>query len=765
MDYTGINSAAKVAAIGGNPPTKKGDESDSDTLATMRTRLQMTLSALSESREDELDDLRFYAGSPDNHWQWPADVLATRGAVQGQTINARPCLTINKLPQHVRQVTNDQRQNRPSGKVIPADDNADPEVAEIYNGMVRHIEYISDADIAYDTACENQVAYGEGYIRILTEYCDDDTFDQDIKIMRVRNSFSVYMDPTIQDPCGADAKWCFITEDLQREDYERLFPDASPISSLQTLGIGDQSISIWINEDTVRIAEYYYIEYEKATLHLYPGNITAFEGSPEAKQLKMMGVKPVRTRQVDAKRVKWCKTNGYEFLEKSDWAGDYIPVVRVVGNEYEVDGKLYVSGLVRNAKDAQRMYNYWTSQEAEMLALAPKAPFIGYGGQFEGYETQWKTANTQNWPYLEVNPDVTDGAGAVLPLPQRAAPPLPQTGLIQAKMGASDDIKSTTGQYDVSLGATSNERSGKAIMARERQADTGTYHYVDNLARAVRHVTRQLVGLIPKIYDTQRVARIIGLDGDTDMVKLDPTQQEPVKEIRDENNIVIDKIYNPGVGRYDVVVTTGPSYMTKRQEALDAMGMILQSNPQLWQVAGDLFIKNMDWPGAQEMAKRFEKIIDPKIMADSDESPEMQQAKMQMEAMGQELNQLQQMLQNVGKSIEVQDLERKNFEADIKAYQAETQRLSTIAAGMTPDQVQDVVMQTLRDVMTSGDLVMEQQGQELMGEMGGMGGMPPEMGGMPQEMQQMPPEMGMIPPESAEMPPEMMNMPPQEPMV
>ena len=765
MDYTGINSAAKVAAIGGNPPTKKGDESDSDTLATMRTRLNMTLSALSESREDELDDLRFYAGSPDNHWQWPADVLATRGAVQGQTINARPCLTINKLPQHVRQVTNDQRQNRPSGKVIPADDNADPEVAEIYNGMVRHIEYISDADVAYDTACENQVAYGEGYIRILTEYCDDDTFDQDIKIMRVRNSFSVYMDPTIQDPCGADAKWCFITEDLQREDYERMFPDASPISSLQTLGIGDQSISSWINEDTVRIAEYYYVEYEKATLHLYPGNITAFEGSPEAKQLKMMGVKPVRTRQVDAKRVKWCKTTGYEFLEKSDWAGDYIPVVRVVGNEYEVDGKLYVSGLVRNAKDAQRMYNYWTSQEAEMLALAPKAPFIGYGGQFEGYEMQWKTANTQNWPYLEVNPDVTDGAGAVLPLPQRAAPPLPQTGLIQAKMGASDDIKSTTGQYDTSLGATSNERSGKAILARERQSDTGTYHYVDNLARAVRHVTRQLVGLIPKIYDTQRVARIIGLDGDTDMVKLDPTQQEPVKEIRDENNIVIDKIYNPGVGRYDVVVTTGPSYMTKRQEALDAMGMILQSNPQLWQVAGDLFIKNMDWPGAQEMAKRFEKIIDPKIMADTDESPEMQQAKMQMQAMGQELDQLQQMLQNVGKSVEMQDLERKNFEAEIKAYQAETQRLTAVSGAMTPDQVQDVVMQTLRDVMTTGDLVMEQQGQELMGEMGGMGGMPPEMGGMPQEMQQMPPEMGMIPPESAEMPPEMMNMPPQEPMV
>ena len=752
MDYTGINKAAKVADIGGNPPSDELKKDTQDVLAVMRKRLTMAISAFSESREDELDDLRFYAGSPDNCWQWPADVLATRGAVQGQTINARPTLTINKLPQHVRQVTNDQRQNRPSGKVIPADDNADPEVAEIYNGMVRHIEYISDADVAYDTACENQVSYGEGYIRILTEYCDDDTFDQDIKIARIRNSFSVYMDPTIQDPCGADAKWCFVTEDLQRAEYERMFPNASPISSLQSQSVGDQSISVWINQDTVRIAEYYYIEYEKATLHLYPGNVTAFEGSPEAKQMKQMGIKPVRTRQVDAKRVKWCKTNGYEMLEENDWAGKFIPVVRVVGNEFEVDGKIYISGLVRNAKDAQRMYNYWTSQEAEMLALAPKAPFIGYGGQFEGYEMQWKTANTQNWPYLEVNPDVTDGAGAVLPLPQRAAPPLPQTGLIQAKMGASDDIKSTTGQYDTSLGATSNERSGKAIMARERQSDTGTYHYVDNLARAVRHVTRQLVDLIPKIYDTQRVARVIGLDGETEMAKLDPTQQEPVREIRDQNDIVIDKIYNPSVGKYDVVVTTGPSYMTKRQEALDAMGMILQSNPQLWQVAGDLFIKNMDWPGAQEMAERFAKIIDPKIMANSDESPEMQQAKQQLEAMGQELDQLHQMLQNVGKSVEVQDMERKNFEADIKAYQAETQRLSAVAAGMNPEQVQEVVMQTLRDVMTAGDLVMEGGGMELPGE-------------MPPEMQQMPPEMGMMPPSGGEMPPEMMNMPPQEPQL
>ena len=695
---------------------------DQDILSTARARLNMAISAYSESREDEIDDLKFFAGSPDNHWQWPADVLATRGAVQGQTINARPCLTINKLPQHVRQVTNDQRQNRPAIKIIPVDDKADTEVADIYDGLMRHIEYISDADVAYDTACENQVAYGEGYIRILTEYCDSDSFDQDIKIGRVRNSFSVYMDPTIQDPCGSDASWCFITEDILKEDYERMFPDASPISTLQTLGVGDQSLSQWINEDTVRIAEYFYVEHEKKTLNLYPGNVSLFEGTPEDKQMKLMGMKPVRTRQADVKKVKWCKINGYEILEEQEWAGKFIPVVRVVGNEFEVDGRIYVSGLVRNAKDAQRMYNYWVSQEAEMLALAPKAPFIGYGGQFEGYEQQWKTANTQNWPYLEVNPDVTDGQGAVLPLPQRALPPMAQTGLIQAKMGASDDIKSTTGQYDSSLGATSNERSGRAILAREKQGDTGTYHYVDNLARAVRHIGRQIVDMAPKIYDTQRIARIIGMDGETKMAKIDPTQPVPVRKIEDQNGIVIDKIYNLGVGKYDVCVTTGPSYMTKRQESLDAMSQLLQGNPQLWAVAGDLFVKNMDWPGAQEMAKRFAKTIDPKLLSDDDKTPELQAAEQQIQAMGQEMEQMHQMLKNVQQSMEARDIAIKEFDSQVKAYQAETQRISAVQAGMSPEQIQDIVMGTIAAAMDTGDLIagvpqMRQEMPEMMEQM------------------------------------------------
>jgi len=700
-----------------------------DILDTMRKRLRVAIAAYSESREDELDDLRFRAGSPDNQWQWPADVLATRGSVQGQTINARPCLTINKLPQHVLQVTNDQRQNRPSGKVIPADDKADPEVAEIFDGIVRHIEYISDADVAYDTACDNQVTYGEGYLRLLTEYCYEDSFDQDIRIGRIRNSFSVYMDPMIQDPCGSDAEWCFITEDMLKEEYERQFPNAKPITSIQNEGVGDNNLSVWLTDDTVRIAEYFYIDHQPKTLNLYHGGITAMAGSPGAKQAEAMGLIPIKTRQVDAKKVMWCKTNGYEMLDEREWPGKWIPVIRVIGNEFEVDGRIYISGLVRNAKDAQRMYNYWVSQEAEMLALAPKAPFIGYGGQFEGYETQWKTANTTNWPYLEVNPDATDGQGGPLPLPQRAAPPLPQAGLIQAKMGASDDIKSTTGQYDASLGAEANEKSGRAIIARERQTDTGTYHYVDNLARAIRYCTRQIVDLIPKIYDTQRIARIIGLDGEPDNVAIDPNQQEPVRKIEDqETGAVIKKIYNPSIGRYDVCVTTGPSYMTKRQEALEAMAQLLQGNPGLWQVAGDLFVKNMDWPGSEELAERFKKTIDPKLLSDDQDDPALAAAKQQIEQMGQIMQQMQGMLENAHKSMEAQQLQNEHFKADIQAYDAETKRLQVLAGAGTPEEVRAVVMKTMQEIMGADSLEQEEPVSFEQSEDQGMQGQIPQMG-------------------------------------
>jgi hypothetical protein len=702
-------------------------EDNTELLSLARKRMELAIAALSESRGFELEDLKFLAGSPDNQWQWPSDVLSTRGTSQGQTISARPCLTINKLPQHVQQVTNDQRQNRPSGKTIPVNDEADNDLAEVYTGIIRHIEYISDADVAYDTACSAQVITGEGYFRLLTDWIDEDSFEQEIRIGRIRNQFSVYMDPTIQDPCGSDAEWCFLTTDILKEEYERDFPNATPLSSLMTNGIGDAGMSGWINESTVRIAEYFYIEHEMVELCLYPSG-PCEKGSAIDLEARARGIKPIRTRTSDRKVVKWCKINGFEVLEEQVWPGKWIPVIRVIGNEYEIEGKLHISGLIRNAKDPQRMYNYWSSQEAEMLALAPKAPFVGYGGQFEGYETQWKTANTIPWPYLEVNPDIVDGQGAPLPLPQRSQPVMAQSGLISAKMAASDDIKSVTGQYNSSMGATSNERSGKAILARERQADTGTYHYVDNLARAIRFSTRQIIDLIPKVLDTKRIARIMGVDGEVDQVEIDPEQPEAKKDIIDpDTGAVIKSIFNPGVGKYDVCVITGPSYTTKRQEAAESMSALMQGNPELWAVAGDLLVKSMDWPGAEKLSERLRRTIDPKLLSDQP-PPEVLQAQQQIEAMGQQMEAMRKMLENVQTSFEQQEL-------DIKKFDVETKRIAALQESMTEMQMQDTIMGTLHAMMDSGDLAAGKPGG---GNPGGLQNNNP--GGQPPMQEQPPPQ-------------------------
>jgi hypothetical protein len=688
------------------------DESKSTEASTIpaevRKRMQIAQEAYSTSRQSELDDLRFLAGSPDNNWQWPADVLANRSGQNGQSLNARPTLTINCLPQHVLQVTNDQRQNAPSAKVIPADDKADVEVAEMLNGVIRHIEYMSDADVAYATAAFNQVTYGEGYFRILTEYYNDVSFEQDIRIARIRNSFSVYMDPMIQDPCGSDAQWCIITEQMTHDEFKKQYPKATDISALE-LGVGDDSLQNWITEKYVTIAEYFYYTDRKVTMCLFDDagvQMPIEKGTAQYDVAIAKGLKPLKERPSVIKQVKWCKTNGYEVLEETDWAGRWIPVVRIIGNEFEVEGQLQISGIVRNAKDAQRMYNYWVSQEAEMLSLAPKAPFIGYVGQFEGQEEKWKSANVQNWPYLEVQPVVDDATGSVLPLPQRAAPPMPQSGILQAKLGAADDIKKSTGQYNPSLGQQSTETSGKAILAREHQADTGTYHYNDNLRKGIRFCARQLVDLIPKTYDTKRIARIIGEDGETDYVQIDPNQQTPFHEIRDQaDNTLIARIYNPNIGRYDVVATTGPSYSSKRQEAAEAQSQLLQANPELWKVAGDLLVKNLDWPGADELAKRIKRTIPPQILGEGDEdSPEMAQAKQMIQGLQQENQQMQQMLQNVHKSIEAQDSWNKENENIIRAFDSETKRLQAFEAAMTPEQVQAIVTTTLQSILTSGDL-------------------------------------------------------------
>lgn len=617
-------------------------------LASARQRYSYCVDAYATNRNLQAEDLRFYAGSPDNGWQWPQGVKQSRDTDPN---GARPCLTINRLPQHVKQVTNEERQNRPSIKVIPVDDKADIETAEILNGVIRHIENISDADVAYDTACENQVVCGEGYWRILTEYCNDTNFDQDIRVRRIRNSFRVNIDPDCSDPTGADAKFAFVDEVLTEEEFKSKYPDTQPVD-WEFLGRDDQMMYWYLaGEKKVRIAEYFYCEYDKKTLYLWPDGSTSYELPADGNVL----IQPVRSREVSVKRVKWCKLSGQEVLEENDWVGKYIPIVRVIGNEFEVDGDVIISGLVRNTKDAQRIYNYWCSQEVELLALAPKAPFIGAAGQFEGYEDKWQTANITNYAYLEYKP-VVEG-GVTLPPPQRVAPPMPSAGLLQAKVGAIEDLKATTAQYNASLGERSNETSGRAILARQHEGDTANYHYIDNLARAIRQTGRIIIDLIPKIYDTRRILRIIGEDGEPNQVPIDPNSEMSVNPVMrpDEQGRLqeIGKIYNPGIGTYDVQVVVGPSYTTKRQEAATAMSEIVKGNPQLWQVMGDLLVKNMDWPGSQEMAKRMRAILAPGVLETEGQkeiSPESKAAVMQAQ-------QAMQMVQQ--KAAELDEIETK----------------------------------------------------------------------------------------------------------
>lgn len=596
-------------------------------MATARSRFKRCVDATSQNRVFQLDDLKFAAGSPDNGWQWPQDVLNAR---MKDPNGARPTLTINKLTQHIKLVTNEQRKNKPAGLVLPVDDKGDTEVAEVLNGIIRHVEVASHADVAYDTACESQVTVGEGYWRILTDYCDEMSFDQDIRIRAVKNYACVYMDPDglKQDAVGRRCEYGFITEKFSLERYKAEFPKAKSQADWDNLQVGDDQFD-WFDDDGVTVAEYYCVEKRDVKLILWADGSVTKDG-----EMPSVPMQPVDERTTQLREVKWYKINGIEILEESDWLGKYIPLVRIVGNEWDVEGQIVTSGIVRNAKDPQRMINYWASQDAELNALAPKAPFIGAVGQFENVEDRWRDANSVNFAYLEYNP--IDVNGTALPPPQRQQPPQVAAGIINAKMQAGDDMQSVIGQYNPSLGAEAKEKSGRAIMARQQQADVGTFHYIDNLSRGIGYSTEIILDLIPKVYDTQRVARIIGEDGEPDHATVSVGMGQAVTEQEDETG-AIQKIYDPSVGVYDVVVSVGPSFATKRMESQEFLTQAAQAakDPVTSQILSYLALKTADWPEADEAAEMIKRTLPPQVLQDenADENdPEVQKAQLQQAA-------------------------------------------------------------------------------------------------------------------------------------
>lgn len=576
--------------------------------------------------------------------QWPETVKKEREA------DGRPCLVMDETNQYINQVKNDQRQNRAAIKVRPVDDKGDKKLAEMLQGVIRHIEDTSSADIAYDTAFEQAMRGGYGYWRVYTEYCDEKSFDQDIKIGRIRNRFSVYLDPEHQQPDGSDARYGFICEWMSRDDFKDKYPNADPVDFKKA----DAELREWATEDSVRIAEYFFLEPEKKTLVQLPdGTAVLADEIGDAFDYEALGLK---TRETEIPKVRWQKISGKEVLEETDWAGKYVPIVKVIGNEFDDEGEVILTGIVHSAMDAMRMHNYSVSAFVENVALAPKAPWLAAAGQIEKYSKQWQDANRRNIAVLTYDP--IENNGNAVPPPTRTSPPGLSMGWEYVIQASRTWVQAAMGMYAASVGAEGQEKSGKAILARQREGDVSTFHYHDNLARSIRHTGRILVDLIPKIYDTKRVVRILGEDGTPDQVMFDPNMPMPSKEVRAEDG-TIRQIYNPTIGKYDVTVSTGPSYTTKRQEAAESQMQMVQAAPQLLPIVGDIMVRNMDWPGADDIADRLKAMLPPQLQAleKENQSPtdpqklaemvaKVQQAMQMIEQRTQELQQAEQQIKD-----------------------------------------------------------------------------------------------------------------------
>jgi hypothetical protein len=641
-----------------------------DFLTLAQERFKTIVDAESVLRQHMLEDLQFRASE-----QWPDNVKAMREQ------DNRPCLTVNRLPTFIRQVTNNQRVSRPAIEVSPTGDDGNEEVAEVIQGIVRHIETKSDADVAYTTAGEHQCTMGRGYIRIVTDYVDDDDFamNQEIKVARVPNPFSVYMDPNCQKPDGSDARYAFVVEDIPLAEYQFRYPDSelAGLSEFTSVGNAEQE---WMPEGNIRIAEYFYVEETKElmVLLMLPDGRQVREpksslGSTDAKMLPA-GVTIVAEREITTRTVRWALINAVEVLEGNEeltggmeWPGKYIPIVPVTGDEININGVIDYRGIVRDAKDPQRMYNYWVSAQTEMIALAPRAPFIAAEGQMEGHEAKWNTANIRNYPYLEYKPKTI--SGQLAPPPQRQSWEPPIQAMTAAIMQSDQDLKATGGFNDASLGIRGPQESGRAIRSRQQQDEMANSHYLDNLARSVRQVGRIVVNLIPRIYDTARVLRILGADEQIKNVMVYAgAENQPNDQQGAPIPPAVEAIYDVGVGQYDVTVSVGPSFQTRRQDATDALTKFIQAYPAVFPQIGDLLAENMDWPGSKQVAARLRKMLPPNLQDDVDprQLPPEAQAKLKQLEM-----QLQQVTQAYEQTKQQLDTDQVKQEAQLEIKRRE----------------------------------------------------------------------------------------------
>ena len=609
-------------------------------------RFKLCQEAESVIRKDALDDIRFYTGD-----QWPASIRGQRELEQ------RPCLTVNTLKQFVNMVSNDIRQARRAAKITPVDDKADVETAKVIQGLVRHVERNSEAGVAYETAGGSAVKCGFGWWYLTNEYESPRSFDQEVKIKAVWNSFSIFLDPVAELPCGENAGFGFIVENMTEAAYKEKYSKTGELAGLAWNSLGDKAPG-WITKDSCRIATYYEREFvadENLLLDTGESILGTEYEKLLAKYLRLGQMAPwkvVKKRPTQIPKVTRYVLNGLETLETTNWPGSQVPIIRVLGDAEIVDGELKLMGLIHDAKDSVRMHNYMVSAEAEAIALAPKAPFIAAEGQIAGREKEWENANQRAQSVLQYK-IVDVGGNKPLPPPQRSFAEPAIQAISQARIASREDIKGSIGLYDPSLGQRSNETSGRAIEARQKQGSAVTYHFGDNLSRSIRYSTRQIVEVIPKFYDRAgRVQRIIGEDDSQRTVVLNKEFDEGGKK----------KIFDLNVGKYDTSIDTGPSWATQRQEAVDAMMQLVQAYPQLVEVVGDLMVKNMDWPGAQQIAERLKKMVPPQLQ----DQPEGQQSQVPPQVQAQ-LQQLVQQVEQLSQALDQATQQLGTKQAEIEA--------------------------------------------------------------------------------------------------
>lgn len=686
-------------------------EREEDIVARAHERFKQCQDWESDARQRFKDDIRFLYADPDNQDQWDAAVKARR------QIQVQPMVTINKTHTHFLHVVNEAIENKPAIKISATGGDATYESSQIFGGVIRHIEYKSKAQIAYKTACRQQVGGGIGYWRIVTDYADENSFDQEIFIKEVPDALSVFLDPHIKTQTGRDARFGFIYEDMPKDKFDKKYPN------LELVPVYGNGVQNWIMKDTVRVAHYYEVEEKKEWLYAAPGESgdTEFlrESEIETNHRKLLneaiksGSTDIMRRRVDKRTVKSYVIAGNKIAEKGVWAGKYIPIIRVPGEEIVIENRLDRKGLTRYLKDAQRAYNYNTSASLEFGALQSKVPYLAPVEAIEGLENYWSTANTDNHAYLPWNH--ADENGNPIPKPERQQPPTSATAYLEGMQAAEREMMMSSGQYEATFSEQGNEVSGVALDGRKKQGERVTFHFRDAFADAIAFTGEQLIDLVPKIMDTKRIVKIMAEDGEEQSIQIDPKapQATQLQENASENKIAA--IFNPNVGKYDVVAEVGPNFDSRRQEAFRAMKELIAAVPELSRVIGDLFMGTADFPVAEKLQERMRNWIPKEILGEGP-TPQEKQLMEHNQALMQELQRLQVEMKDK-QAHEMTEKQRLDMDAvnhlalrmenerqdSINAFKAETDRMSKLLGALDPEQVSSVVKKMVFEIMKARD--------------------------------------------------------------